>query len=602
MRPLLILAIVPALAGCGGGGAGFSLSPRAVTDWLSGGCSVGSSTGQINYRTEWPAAAPATSSQLIQVLDGAGTVVRTESVNRGGASVSTLDITGLAGRVYEVRSTLYSAASASGTMIGSMRAMADICGAPAVSVQAASGPATSLSVFPEQVSVTTAQSVRIVPMPRTDSGRPAFLAGSPSFSGSGVVSVGTNGVASAAAAGAGEARAAWGSLSAAGAVTATTFVPVTRKWTVLVYLNAANDLFFASDLNMNQMEQVAGNPDVRFVVQWKQTRSMFPSSSFDGVRRYLVQPDNTSALASTLLQSDMVNSGGNALDMGDPQTLKDFIAWGKVNYPAERYALVIWNHGNGWRRAPGGVPQERAFSYDDQYGTSIQTWEIDDALQGQNFDIVAWDCSLMQMLEVARELRDFTDYVVGSEESPPAEGYPYHLIFDDFRDNPNAPTATLARAFVDGMLAHPPYTTRKITQSVIDTSRINALTAAVDSLGIALQNDVATLGTAIPAIRSEAQAYSSTATRVYRDLWDICRLLRERSDVSAAVKSAALAVQNAITSAVIHEGNNANSPNSHGVSIDFSGNSTFASGRSDYLRLKLAQETSWDEWLGMSPD
>lgn len=74
------------------------------------------------------------------------------------------------------------------------------------------------------------------------------------------------------------------------------------KWTVLVYLNAANDLFVASDKNVNQMEKAATNPNVRFVVQWKQAKDLFPTSSFDGVRRYLVKPDTSNQIKSELVQ------------------------------------------------------------------------------------------------------------------------------------------------------------------------------------------------------------------------------------------------------------------------------------------------------------
>jgi len=36
-------------------------------------------------------------------------------------------------------------------------------------------------------------------------------------------------------------------------------------------------------------------------------------------------------------------------NMGDPQTLIDFIQWSQANYPAEHYATVFWDHGWGWR-------------------------------------------------------------------------------------------------------------------------------------------------------------------------------------------------------------------------------------------------------------
>ena len=39
------------------------------------------------------------------------------------------------------------------------------------------------------------------------------------------------------------------------------------------------------------------------------------------------------------------------LDMGSAETLSEFIEWAMASYPAERYCLVIWNHGTGWRKA-----------------------------------------------------------------------------------------------------------------------------------------------------------------------------------------------------------------------------------------------------------
>ena len=37
------------------------------------------------------------------------------------------------------------------------------------------------------------------------------------------------------------------------------------------------------------------------------------------------------------------------LNMGDPQTLSDFVIWAMRNFPAARYALVLSDHGSGWR-------------------------------------------------------------------------------------------------------------------------------------------------------------------------------------------------------------------------------------------------------------
>ncbi len=43
-------------------------------------------------------------------------------------------------------------------------------------------------------------------------------------------------------------------------------------------------------------------------------------------------------------------------NMGDKQTLIDFVSWSKTNYPADHYALYFWGHGWNWH--PGYVMQD----------------------------------------------------------------------------------------------------------------------------------------------------------------------------------------------------------------------------------------------------
>src|SRR5207253_2811648 len=115
----------------------------------------------------------------------------------------------------------------------------------------------------------------------------------------------------------------------------------------------------------------------------------------------------------------------------------------------------------------------------------IDTWQFSQALGNGVNDILAWDSSLMQQLEIAEEVRDKAAFVVGSEESPPEQGYPYHLVFAHFRDNPTAPTLDLAKAFVDETL--PFYgISGNITQSVIDTSQLAGLVTATSNLSTAM--------------------------------------------------------------------------------------------------------------------
>lgn len=66
------------------------------------------------------------------------------------------------------------------------------------------------------------------------------------------------------------------------------------------------------------------------------------------------------------------------LDMGDPQVLSDFLVWTHTNYPAERMALVIWNHGDSWTMNLDGSAHDRVsqlVSSDDTDGNSISIAE-----------------------------------------------------------------------------------------------------------------------------------------------------------------------------------------------------------------------------------
>ncbi|MFM9874309.1 MAG: clostripain-related cysteine peptidase [Fimbriimonadaceae bacterium] len=595
--------------GCGGGGGGGS---TGSTGRAPGSCLVTTALGNINYSTIW-GNSPTNASQVIQIIDADGFTIRSDSVNRSGAVSSFLPISNVSAGIHLLKATVYAAANASGTVLGESSQVVDLCSAaPASATVAVSTQfglsASELSFIPNPVSVEKETIIPFVATPMNGNQAVFVPVGDLSWSVSGSIGTILSSVGQFTATTVGNGTvtvsSASTSLSKVVPVTVTPRVTQQSKWTVLVYLNAANDLYSYSTLNVNQMEQVASNSDVRFVVQWKQSKSDFGGSTFDGVRRYLVKPDNTSAIVSDVVQNNLRDSNGNALDMGSTDTLRDFIAWGKANYPADRYCIILWNHGNGWKRSIDDQPT-RAFSYDDQYGTSIKSWETDAAFVGQHFDILAWDASLMQMMEVAYEVRNHADYVVGSEESPPGEGYPYHLIFDNFRDNPNAPTDVLASAFVQGMQeqAQPGgiYEFRNITQSVLESAKLDAVVTAISTLADDMSANNLLIAAQIQSIRNSAQSYSPGPSRVYRDLYDICLRLEADGTIPGSIQTKAAAVRTAINDAVKYEYHNTRSANSHGISIDFSSNGSYAAYRSDYIRMKFANDSTWDQWLEVAP-
>ncbi|MEA2553951.1 MAG: hypothetical protein QOJ65_2127 [Fimbriimonadaceae bacterium] len=599
LLPAALAALALLVAGCGGGGGG-------------GGSSSGGA-GSISYRTDWGrvAAIPTGVSQRIQLFTSSGTLVSSKIINQ--ASSTTASFPGLAAGDYLLTAELNSGADFGGTTTGALAVVLTVAGGGVSFTSKVGDAPSSINVTPETATITAGETKQFAATPYNTSGQAVFVADN-SFSwhvNGGVATVSDTGTVLGTNPGIGSVIATYDptGLTDAAVLTVNAFVPVRTKWTVLVYMNAANDLDQFGDLNVNQMERVAGGPDVRFIVQWKQAYipGISDSPSFLGTRRYQLKKDTTDNIASQLLQ-DM----GMDVDMGDWVTLRDFVSWGQTNYPADRYVLVIWNHGNGWHRKTMPAPT-RGVSYDDETGNSIDTWQLGAAMGANHVDIFAWDASLMQMLEVNDEIRDKAEVIVGSEESPPGAGYPYNTIFQHFTGNPDASTVTLAKKFVSETLLVPSYATQKITQSVLQANQLTGLSNAVDQLASALlQERLAArpgFDAYIQQARQNAQTYSQNSSRTYRDLVGLTQELDKTVIVSstvtyvpsAAVKAADQAVRTAAANAILFEGHNTMSPGSNGIAIDFSPASRFANYSLDYAQLKFAQQSQWDDWLAVAP-
>jgi len=374
----------------------------------------------------------------------------------------------------------------------------------------------------------------------------------------------------------------------------------TLKWTVMVFLNAANDLDDYSELNINQMEQIQTNPNVRVVVQWKRAARFAPPGSWTGTRRYLIQYDTDAQRINSRLLEDL----GEGVDMGSADTLREFVRWARTNYPADRYALVIWNHGSGWRSR--AAFRGRAVSFDDELGTSIKIWELPTAIRPSSadpvLDVLLFDASLMQMVEVAYECRNIARYIVGSEESPPGEGYPYHEILKPLMDNSDIAPAQWASAiphiFVSWYNQNFPFY-RNITQSAVDAARLESVADALDALAGSLIAKRTLYVNALARARQDAQNYSTYPE--YRDLWHAAELIRQYT-ADAELTQRVNALQSAIRQAVIANDRDTRPGSrvfhSYGLSIYYPDSGSYL-GR--YSNTALARATRWDEWLQVAP-
>lgn len=348
------------------------------------------------------------------------------------------------------------------------------------------------------------------------------------------------------------------------------------KWTFMVFMNGDNNLEYYADLDLNEMKSVNSTNDLNIIVQ-------LDRFSMSGAWRYRVLHKYLQEVWSTTSE----------LDFGSPNTLRDFVIWTINNYPADRYALIIWDHGAGWRRKTLGL---RGISYDETSGTIMTMAQLKSALSqvGRKIDLLGMDACLMAMMEVAYQVKDYADYLVGSEESEPAYGWPYDTILTELVSNPNMGPSTLASIIVNKYSVY--YSSsRKVTQSAIDLSKIVDLKNACDSLALTLKNNMNTYKTQIQQAVSNTQAYGDLD---FRDLYHFAQnIYNNISDTT--IRNLATNVMNKVSSAVISEWHSSDLANSNGISIWLPPSSLYYNYYfSNYQPLDFAISTQWDEFLG----
>jgi hypothetical protein len=150
-------------------------------------------------------------------------------------------------------------------------------------------------------------------------------------------------------------------------------------------------------------------------------------------QRYRVTAKGLELLEDNIGRKSMVNPG----------TLSDFISFSKKNFSADRYFLILWDHGGG---SLSGYGWDQFFPYD-----SMTLDEISTALKngGCSFDMIGFDTCLMATLETATAVEPYADYLIASEETEPGVGWYYTGWLTAISKNTSIPTIDLGKKIID---------------------------------------------------------------------------------------------------------------------------------------------------------
>lgn len=195
------------------------------------------------------------------------------------------------------------------------------------------------------------------------------------------------------------------------------------------------------------------------------------STEYNQIWRVRGKGDGESHGMMTLLREKGLDGLEDAL-MSDKDTLTGFMDYCYENYPADRYDVIMWDHGGGPVRGFGADERGGILSISDMYDAFSACRLIKD---GKRFEILDFDACLMCTAEVIAALGGFADYFVGSAETEPSAGQEYFSWLTSLRLEPYADGAKLASYIVESTLLYYNHNDSEYAQDVtlaaVDTKK-----------------------------------------------------------------------------------------------------------------------------------
>lgn len=239
--------------------------------------------------------------------------------------------------------------------------------------------------------------------------------------------------------------------------------------------------------------------------------------------------------------------------MNEPETLTEFVSYCGEHYPANRNALILWDHGGG---ALMGFGLDEIFG-----GDAMQINEIDSALDaaGVDFDFIGFDACLMSTVETACMIDNHADYMIASEESEPAGGWFYTNWLNSICADPSMPTEEIGKIIIDDFVqtSFDDDNTVECVLSLIDLTEMNNVFGRLCDFSSAAKDKLDT---------GEFRTVSSSVsnTKAFGDDSDMIDLMHFAQNLDLPESDALI---DAIDEAVVYSANSKNINNSNGLTI-----------------------------------
>ena len=259
--------------------------------------------------------------------------------------------------------------------------------------------------------------------------------------------------------------------------------------TVLVYISGENGLSYYIDEELQEIRKGSAGIGQNALV-------VYVDDSNAQRNPYILWIKEGKTMDSLTLENDPLSSS--------VETMSYVLNYASTYYPAEEYGLVLWGHASGWLFEDSLVEQQSAFAPRKAYGIDNGMNNNSDKGKWMNMSTLAktlweWkhlkfifaDCCQFQCIESAYELRNVTDYIIGSPAEIPGVGAPYDTVVKGFFDSSDSFYETIVdnyfrQTIPTGLYSsdgwNVSYYDSKTPLSVIKTSELRNLAEATNSV------------------------------------------------------------------------------------------------------------------------
>jgi hypothetical protein len=361
-----------------------------------------------------------------------------------------------------------------------------------------------------------------------------------------------------------------------------------KKWTVLIYMAADNNLSPYSTKDIEEMTKSGSDDNFNIVVLWDNDPGQDNGASNRHGYYYIKKGE-------MVLLKDI-----GEINMGKVKTAADFIDFAAKNFNADHFMWVYWNHGGAVDRLSKGIAWDDTDQGD--HLSEVEQKEIMIYFKnkiGKKIDIVGFDACLMATGEIIYQYKNYANYLIASEQTVPGEGWDYNFL-SKIKSKPAITPLTLSKSVLTYYKNY--YSKTKegadSTLSVINLSYADKFGKAIDDLCVSAMNSgvskttFANLSQSLPMF-----GYYSNGSKNYyytKDLYSYLEKIINSSEVFQNVKEKAQVLMNLMNDKkfIVTEWHGSGWKNeASGISITLKYATTI------YKKLDICKDTSWDKFL-----